>query len=436
MTSYIAINSIVHKETVFAWVMWFCTASYYCYQFMLRVSPGIMSHELMSTFSIQACSLGILSSFYYSAYAAMQIPLGMLMDYFGPRRIIASSCMLAATGTLVFSLAENLHIAAFGRLLVGAGAASGFIGTLKIATLWFPLHRVSHMIGLTMLLGTLGATFGGAPLGFMIDQLGWRYTLIATSIIGFSLALTIYLIVRDHPQEDHTSQVISPLKNFLDGFYLVITTKQIWLLAFYGFLMYVPLATVADLWGTHFISMNYQIDHKLAASVVSFIYMGVVVGSPLMVFFSNIVQKRRVPMFIAALNSLVIYSSIFYLNQVSLELMCVLMFLGGVTFGGQLLIFASAVEIMPPYVTGVVLGFLNMIVMLSGIIFEPLVGWLLDKNWDGQILDKAPIFTPENFKFAFFPIPISLIIALIIIKFIKETYPTVSMKTSQPKAYS
>src|SRR5690606_31220485 len=117
-------------STKSVWIFWGIAALFYFYQFILRVSPGVMSQELMRDFAVQGCALGVLGAFYYNAYAAMQIPLGILLDRFGPRRLMAASCAVATLGTYLFSQAETLSVASFGRLLMGAGAACGFIGTL------------------------------------------------------------------------------------------------------------------------------------------------------------------------------------------------------------------------------------------------------------------------------------------------------------------
>jgi sugar phosphate permease len=416
------------KGMAIAWMMWLCAATFYCYQFVLRVSPGMLTQDLMREFAIQGCSLGIIGSFFYKAYAIMQIPLGIMMDRFGPRRILTFSCVLAATGSLLFALAPTFSFALIGRALVGAGAACGFIGTLKISTLWFPIEKLGRAIGLTMLLGTLGATFGGAPLGLMVENLGWRYAFTIVAVVGFSLAFTIYLIVRDRPAETNTKILPTNTKSVLSGLFQVITTKQIWLLAIFGCFMYVPLAVVADLWGTHFVVELYHIDCKIAASMITTIYIGVAVGSPLTVMLSDYTKNRKLAMYLAAIGSLIFYSIIIYVRDIPIEWMYVFMFLGGFAFTGQNLAFAAVAESMPLSSSGVAVGFLNMIVMLSGVIFEPLVGALLDWHWNGVMVGGVPAFTAENYRMALLPIPIVLILATVILIFIKETYPAAKRK--------
>lgn len=416
-------NPHITKEKPYAWVIIFVAALYYFYQFILRVSPSVMTEDLMRDFGVAGCSLGILSACYYNAYSAMQIPLGMMMDRFGPRRLMTASCCIAAIGTLIFSFAESLYLAGFGRLLIGMGAACGFIGCMKLATIWFPLHRMGRVIGIVMLLGTLGAKFGGAPLRGLIDTHGWRFTLMCIACIGISLAFLLYVVLRDSSKDAAHPRLPQPTrKDFFQGLYKVITSRKAWMIGLYGSLMHVPIAAVADLWGNPYLTTTYGIDTKEAGSIISFIYIGVAVGAPFATLYSEYIKKRKTPMVLSAITSVIVYGVMFYGGHIPLEWMYALMFLGGFCFTGQCLVFAAVCEIMPLWASGVAVGFTNMVVMMSGVVFEPFVGYILDWQWDGTLVNGARHFTTENFYWAMLPIPISLFLSLLCLKFIPETY--------------
>jgi sugar phosphate permease len=412
-----------------ALLIWACGGFFYFYQFILRVSPSVMTEDLMNAFAVQGCTLGILTAFYYNAYAGLQIPLGMLLDRFGPRRLLTFSCFLCTLGSVLFASSNYLSVASLGRLLMGAGSACAFIGTIKLATMWFPLERIGKVVGFTMLLGTLGATFAGAPLAALVELVGWRQSLFIISILGAGLCVVIWSFVRDRVQpSEELEKTKAP--RILQGFITVITTRQVWLLALYGSLMYVPLSAFADLWGVSYIIQLYGVDRKIAGSLVSMIYVGVAVGAPMAALFSDYLKKRQLPMMIGAASSLILYGFIVYCPGIPLELMYVLLFLAGLSFSPQMLCFASVCEQIPLAASGVAVGFTNMIVMASGVIFEPLVGFLLEHSAKGAVVGGIPLYTVLDFRFSLTTLPLSILGAFILTFFIQETY----LNRKRPKA--
>lgn len=414
------------QGSALSWMVWACGAIFYFYQFILRVSPSVMNQDLMQAFAVHGCALGALASAYYNAYAVMQIPLGVCLDKYGPRRVLIVSCFLCIAGSVLFAASPNLMMAAAGRTLMGAGSACAFIGTLKLATLWFPPTRVGMVLGLTMLLGTVGASSGKAPLAMLIDAQGWRGAIFTTAFVGAGLLMMMIFILKDRKNKEESPSEENQKENswkFARGFLTVLSTPQIWVVAFFGSLMYVPLAAFADLWGDHFLMDRYGIDSKLAGSITMWIYWGVAAGSPLTSMLSDALKSRRIPMRVAGLFSCLVYLSILYL-PIPLEILPFMMFIAGLSFCGQILIFASVVEIMPVWVSGISLAFTNMVVMLSGVIFQPIVGKLLDLSWNnGPMKEGIPDYSLNDWRFALATLPLCLLLALFITFFIKETYP-------------
>ncbi len=409
------------------WAIWLCGGVFYCYQFVLRVSPSVMTKDLMVAFQVNSYVLGILSAFYYYAYDALQIPLGFIMDRFGPRRVLTFSTLLCVIGTFLFATADALPLASTGRLLMGAGSACAFIGTLKLATLWFPPQKVGKVIGFTMVLGTIGATSGGAPLAFLLEHIGWRSSLFIMSGLGLILASAMWFIIRDK-NTSTTNEISFPSAHELGkNLAQLLKTPQFWFIAVYSSFMYVPLAAFADLWGVPYLSTVYHIERKIAASAIAMIFLGMAIASPITTYLSDYFQTRRKPMILGASFSLVFYIIIVFI-PIPLPFMYVLLFLTGASFTGQLLGFAAICEIIPSSMSGLTLGLTNMIVMLSGVIFQPLVGWVLDKSWNGKIVQGIPFYTLANWKLALLAIPICLVIAVLLTFFMHETFGKNSTK--------
>lgn len=414
-----------------SWLVWACAALFFCYQFIMRVSPGVMANDLMASFKIDACTLGFISGFYYYAYSSFQVPGGALLDKFKPRRVITIAILVCSLGTLLFSMAESIYIAALGRALIGGGSALGFLGCFKISSLWFPAHRLPIIVGFTLTAGTIGATTAGYPLAWLLDIYGWRHTLGLFSFLGFVLTAIAWLIIRDTPPPALEKEVLKshgdshrhvPTGTLLGSVKEVLRKPQSWLIAFYGFLMYIPLSAFTDIWGPPFLMAQYNLDKTTAGTINSAIYIGLGIGSPAFSFLCNKLKAYKPAVFISAFASLVLFSIVFYMPLMPLWLLTSCLILAGFALGGQFLAFSMASAINPLSATGTAGGFQNMICMLSGVLFQPLLGWMLDYSWKGDFVNGVRAYTASEYIFAFTPIVIALVLACLVIIPIEEKY--------------
>ena len=133
-------------------------ALFFFYAWILRVSPSVMVEHLMRDFAVSGAILGNLSAVYFYAYAALQMPVGMALDRWGPRKVMSIAVLGAGAGCLIFAAAPNVEVAYLGRLLIGAGAAFGLVGGLVLAGNWFPPHRFAMLSGLIMASGLMAAS--------------------------------------------------------------------------------------------------------------------------------------------------------------------------------------------------------------------------------------------------------------------------------------
>src|SRR6185295_9133532 len=118
--------------------------------------------------------LGFLTSMYLLAFAAFQLPLGVLLDRYGPRRVVATLLCVAATGAFTFAVARDFTMLSVGRALIGLGVSAGLMGAIKAFTLWFPLSRLALLNGLYLAAGGIGGLSATAPAQALIEPLGWR----------------------------------------------------------------------------------------------------------------------------------------------------------------------------------------------------------------------------------------------------------------------
>ncbi len=414
------------KQTIRGWVVVACGALFYMYQFMIRVSPNIMNDELMLNLSIDAAALGGIIGVYYWSYAAMQIPLGITMDRLGPRFFICAASILCALSCFLFGHTTNMYIAGFARFLMGAGSACGLIGTIKLGTMWLEPKHVAKVTGLTMLFGTIGAGLGGAPLKTLLLSVGLEHTMELLGLLGLGISVVIYLFVSNEPDLDHRDELpdIYANRNPLKDIMKLVKSKQAWFVAMYGMLMYVPITTIGIAWGVSFVEHANNVSETIAASVISAMFLGAAIGSPVFAFTSDILKKRKLPMLIGTIVTTTVWLAIFQIQNLPLTAMYVLFFVAGFAYTAKTLTFASICEVMPLNMSGVSLAFVNMIVMTTGIIFHPVIGWLIDYSHDGTMMASGiPNYTADDYRFALMLIPASLALSAVALYFMRETHP-------------
>ena len=406
-----------------AWLICGMAALFYCYAYFLRVSPSVMMTQLIDRFHIDAASFGVLSTFYYFAYAPMQLPVGILLDKYGARLMMFLACLVCVVGVLIFIVADNLFIAATGRFLIGLGSAFSYIAVLKIASNWLPSNRFATAAGLTTSFGMLAAIFSDNYLTHIVDSIGYQNALYSALVAGVILCISIGLIIRDHPtkSQNNAFSTHAPTKRIKQGIMMMLKSRQMLLIGIIGALLYLPASVFLDLWGIPYFKSVYQLSPSQAASVISMVFIGWIVSSPLIGMLSDKLKRRRLPLTTASILAALTISLVFLNHSLSIPTLYILMLLFGIFCGSHPLCFSLSKETNPAELSATATAVTNFFIMLGGMIFQPLVGLLIEWHWNGAMQQHIPLYSASDFSFALTIIPIALIIASGLSLWVKET---------------
>ena len=410
------------RSNAYVWLIWALGAGFFFTEYFARVSTGVMVPELMHAFNIDALSVGALSAFFYYAYVAMQIPVGAMVDRFGARRLLTVTAAICGAGCFLFAGADTIWVARLGRFMMGFGAAFAFVGTLKLANVWFSATRFGLLAGLTQALGMLGASVGEGPMAYSVEAIGWRHTMLWVGGLLLLLSILIALLVRDRPANPQAKTTCThSSKELWQGLATVLRNRNSWLNGVYVGLLYAPTAAFAELWGVRYLVRTYGLETETAALAIGLVFIGWGVGGPLIGWLSDRMQKRKPLMMFSALGSLVMLSAVLYLH-LPIVLVFICLFVYGMFNTGVAISYAVASEINPHRIAGTSMAFANMASILVGTLLQPLVGELLDLNWDGTIVDSIPVYSAHAFETAMVILPIILIAAFLVSWFIPETH--------------
>jgi len=403
-----------------AWLVWALGALSFGYAFFQRVAPSVMVEDLMRDFAVTGAVLGNLSAIYFYVYAGLQIPIGMALDYWGPRRMLTIAMVVAGSGSVILATAQDLEFAYLGRFLIGAGSAVGFVGSLKIATHWFPANRFAFVSGMSMLVAMTGGVLGQAPLAAVVEVYGWRAAMIGAGAFALCLAGATWAIVRDRPPGEAVAPTVERRNVFLD-LGRVLASRQNWIIAAYSGLMSGPMLSYAGLWGVPHLMQRYDLDRMTAGGSASVLLLGWAFGAPFWGWVSDRMGLRRRPMSIAATIALLAWLVILYTPGFPLVAAWALLFVIGMSSAAMVITYAVAREQSPVKISGAVTGFVNMASVGAGALLQPFLGWLLDLNWDGTEIDGARIYSLAAYDAAFVTLPICALTALVGSWLIRET---------------
>lgn len=412
-----------HSEII-AWVIFLSGISYYCFAYLLRVYPSVMEYELRSYFDITAGGFGLLTSFYYFAYAPMQLPVGVMVDRIGPRRSLIVASMISTLGVFIFAHFRVFDVALMGRFMVGFGAAFAYVTALKLASTWLPQKYFATATGAVTGCGMVAAIFTDVYLTHGVKVDGFRFAMFFPLFIGMALIVLIFLIIRDKPKEESADAETAVLGYRQLGDYLwgIMKNRQMWFIGIVGALLYLPSSVFLDVWAIPYLRYVHHFTPEQAAWGVSVMLMGWIVSSFASGALSDIFGTRKKPLMVACFMATIVSSIILFLHGLPFYLLYPLLFIFGLCCGPHPLCFTLSKENNPHKISGTAIAFANFVIMMGGFIFQPVVGDILDWLWDGRLENGIRIYTPYHYTLALSIMPLGLFIAGLITLFIKETY--------------
>ncbi len=410
------------KLRLMPWFIWIIAASFFLIQYISRVAPSVMIPELMHHFSITALTVGSISAFFYYSYVGMQLPVGMLVDRFGVKRLLILALICATLGCILFAETNSLKIAYLARFLLGFGGAFAFVGAIKLAANWFPSNRLGMLVGSTQALGMLGAVVGEAPIAFLIPHIGWQNSILAIGGLFVIIGILIIFFVKNAPAHSNDNNTQETKSSIWESLSTVVKNKQSWINALYVGMIYAPIAAFSELWGVSCLEQLYHLKIDVAAMASSIVFVGWTIGAPVMGIISDRIGKRRPLMFFSAILGVILLSAILYMPSQPLYLLFIELFLFGATNAGVAISYTLSSEINPKKFAGTSIAFANMASVLIGTICQPLIGWFLDLQWDGEMLHGIRAYSSSNYQWAMLILVACLVVGLFASFFIKETY--------------
>lgn len=414
-----------------SWLVWGIAALFYLTGFYQRVSPAVMTSELMRDFGLGARSLGSLSAFYFYFYVAMQVPVGVLIDSWGARKLLFWGALSAAAGTFLFGATSNFALACIGRAIVGGATAVGWLVLLKLATHWFPARRFAMLSGLGLFFGNVGALFAQVPLRLLIEHFGWRIVVVCSSVILVGVCGAVWLAVKNDPTEVGLESYAPAalrrqdgrtMRALMAGFRKVFAYRNTWFIFLAQGGIVGPILAFTGLWGTPFLGVKYGLPPARAAAVCSVMIVCWAVASPISGALSDRIGRRKPIYLSGAMVSAAGWIVLFYFNSLPLSMFVAVAALTSFASGAVVLGFAYAKESVPVQFLGTISGAINIGNMIGPMLLQPGIGQMLERNWSGQMVNGVRLYDLQAYHAAFLLIVGWAVASCLLISVTTETF--------------
>ncbi len=419
-----------------SWLIWGIAALFYLAGFYHRVSPGVMTNELMSAFNIGAGSLGNLSAFYFYFYVAMQIPTGILVDFWGARKLLIAGSISAGVGAFLFGSTHDFALACAGRAIIGGSTAVGWLVLLKLATHWFPAKRFAMLSGLGLFFGNIGALTAQVPLRIAIQHFGWRPVVFVSAGAVLAVGLLALLFVRNDPVDDgfksyapfEVQRGHMTVLELIKGFKRVFGYRNTWLIFFAQGGLVGSILAFTGLWGTPFLLARYGLLQTRAAAVCSVMTVCWAISSPICGALSDRIGKRK-PIYLAGcILAAIGWSAMFYIPDLPLTAFVVIAAFTSMCSGAVVLGFAYSKESVPAQYLGTISGTTNIGNMIGPTFLQPVIGWVLAGHWSGQLDHGVHVYSVHAYQLGFLLMVGWLTLSSVLLSFTRETYCTQSIR--------
>ena len=366
------------------WAVFIITSlSFFLSQFY-RASNAVIAPQLTNDLCLDTQGLGLISASFFYAFALTQIPISMLLDKVGPRRMMTALSLLGTVGALVFAWADSLPLGLMGRIFLGVGMACHLMGTLKLLTVWFGALSFATLSGIVFSIGTVGNMAATIPLVLLVQMMGWRMTFVLIGGINLLITIILYVVVRDSPQQQEfvvpsTSEAATNPLRYFSGLSVLLKKADYWIISLGTFVRYGIFAAFQTLWAGPYLIEVMGLSAVNTGNLIFLMNVGLVLGGPTWGILSDRLFKTRKWIVLLGLGMLSLITFIIAgLSPGTGLLVLGTLFFGFGLFGAAgSLMYAHIKELMPMEMAGTAMTGINFFTMIGPAVFLQGIGSLM-----------------------------------------------------------
>ncbi|CEK11839.1 MFS transporter [Legionella hackeliae] len=407
------------SSSLLPWLVCFSASLFFFYEFIQGNMFASIADNIMHDFHVQADKMAYLSSIYYLSNVIFLFVAGFVLDRFSTKKTILFAMFLCVMSTFILAHAQSFYLALFCRFVTGIGSAFCFLGPIRLASRWFPPQRMAMVTGAIVTMAMTGGMLAQYPLTRLVSQIGWRDALMQVGWLGTAMLIFMSFGIIDkakvagHKLSQKISIIAAAKKAYLN--------PQTLRAALYTSLMNMAIAVFGAMMGSLYLVQRLGIAKQDASVVNTMLFLGAIIGGPVIGWCSDKLGLRVLPMKIGGIASLITLLAVLY-APVSLPIMNVLFFLLGFFTASQVISYALVAESSSPLMTATAVSVVSILTQGGYIIYQNLYSILLMGHGEMQMVNDVPVYSLGDYQFAAAILPLGLILALLVLLGLKETH--------------
>jgi MFS family permease len=410
--------STYEKNSLRGIIAWFTASIFYAFHNSIIAALTLNPQELMSSLSISTTQFGLISVFYTIGYAAMQIPVGVLIDHFSLKKLMITATLTFTLGCFIMSIADSYLLILAIRLTMGAAAAFAVLAAFKISAEWFDSRYFATLAGLTVSLGYLGSIIGNKFI-YLYEYYTLTTIFFYLSLLGLLITVLSSLFIKNYTE---AASIKPRLDHIFRDLKAISCNRGSVVLILYAMLIFTPLLVFKDSLGPSFFQSYYQYSAEDATFIMDIMLFSSIITAPVLGLISDKIGKRKPIITYTPYLLLMCFLAIFarvdlLLPTYSFFITCSLFAIFGSIVWGFLLSYSVFKETHDQHIVSTGLGLMQTVNMLGGIIATPMITSLIDHL-------SSPAYGLTNsdvYFYAFMIIPVFIVLALPLLKHIPET---------------
>ena len=409
---------LAHPRPIYPWIIWILCNLFNFYMFLLQFSAWDLRSHLMQKNLLVEADMGTLLDPFVLAVIIFQIPIALLLDEFGPRKVTSLMILVAALGVILFGYSSSPFLTWIAILVMGLGATVTYVNTFKLVSNWFLPSRFPFMVGWTIVASIIGAVIG-QPLTFLlVKKFGWSNVLFNYGMVGVLLALVFFLCIRDR-----NYRVLPKPELFRVGASAkkVFKSPQNYAIALAFGLAVAPWLSFTGRWHAPFYAVVYHLSPEKLSFINLIDLITFAIGALFFALYAKKLEKRKILMASGVLGSLVFVCLIFYAPSLGFGGLIVLSGLASFLMSSVTLSYSLIREKKPLSIAGTSIAMVTLSLAVLRFIDDHLITWILTTA-SGKSVEKIFDYATSDFQLGLTLLPVSLLVSFICIIFIKETY--------------